>query len=68
MRKNGSNGGIMYSGLILQSHLITCGNVSVDKLNKDMSKRDVKSLGFSSPSCKHTLSCSDKHPVSGNMV
>lgn len=53
---------------ILHSYLMTWGKVSVDKLNKDISKREVKSLGFSSPSCKHTLSCSDKHPVSGSMV
>lgn len=52
----------------LLSHLMTWGNVSVDRLNKDVSKREVKSLGFSSPSCRHTLSCSDRQPASGNMV
>lgn len=53
---------------ILRSHLMTWGKASVDKLNKDMSNSEVKSLGFSSPTCKHTLSCSAKHPMSGSMV
>lgn len=47
---------------------MTSGKESVDKLNSDISNREVKSRGFSSPSCKHTLSCSDRHPVSGNML
>lgn len=50
------------------SHLMTWGKVSVGRLNKDISNREVKSRGFSSPSCKHTRSCSDKQPVSGSMV
>lgn len=50
------------------SDLMTWGNDSVDRLNSDVSKSEVKSLGFSSPSCKHTLSCWDKQPVSGSML
>lgn len=39
-----------------------------DKLNSDVLNRDVKSLGFSSPSCKHTWSFSDRPLLSGIMV
>lgn len=39
-----------------------------DKLNSDVLKREVKSLGFSSPSCKHTWSFSDRPLLSGIMV
>ena len=49
-------------------YLMTWGKVFVDSLNIVISKREVKSLGFSSPSCKHTRRRSDRRPVSGSMV
>lgn len=39
-----------------------------DRLKSDVLKREVKSLGFSSPSCKHTWSFSDRPLLSGITV
>lgn len=52
----------------LRFYLSTWGKVSVDRLKNETSRREVKSLGFSSPSWKYCVSCSDKQPMCGNMV
>ena len=53
----------------LPSHLMMWGkDKEEERLNSDVLKREVKSLGFSSPSCKQRWSFSERPLLSGIMV
>lgn len=53
---------------ITAADLITEGRAVVSSWKRDVSNSFVKSLGFSSPSCRHTRSCSESAAVSGSTV